>query len=72
MKHFFLLFLSIHFFSLLQAQGNLQFNAVKIITLDDGTQTVPSGKVWKINFASRDAIVTYIKRVSGTGSGTTG
>lgn len=51
---------------------SLQFSQVRVITMTDGVQTVPSGKVWKIEFASRDAIVTYIKRTSYATSGTTG
>jgi hypothetical protein len=31
-----------------QAQGNLQFNQAKIISNTDPMQTVPAGKVWKI------------------------
>jgi hypothetical protein len=51
---------------------SLQFSQVKVITMTDGVQTVPAGKVWKIEFASRDAIVTYIKRTAYISSGTTG
>ena len=31
-----------------RSQGNLQFNQVKIIQNTDPAQTVPAGKVWKI------------------------
>jgi len=54
------------------AQGSLQFNQVRIISLDDGNVVVPEGTVWKITFASRDAVVTYVKRISYVTSGTTG
>jgi len=30
------------------SQGNLQFNQVKIVSNTDASQTVPAGKVWKI------------------------
>lgn len=41
-----LIFLSLFFTSLgLYAQGNLQFNRVKLVAASD---TVPTGKVWKI------------------------
>lgn len=47
MKHFisFFFFIAI---SSTWAQGNLQFNQVKIIQNTDPAQTVPAGKVWKI------------------------
>lgn len=57
---FLLLFVS---FNLLQAQGNLQFNQVKLV----GTiETVPIGKVWKI-----EAIV-YNANLVGPPSGLSG
>lgn len=54
------------------AQGNLEFNQVIILTMDEGTDTVPAGKVWKIEYASLDAIVTYLKCTYQRSSGTTG
>lgn len=39
----------------LDAQGNLQFNQVKIISNTDPAQTVPAGKVWKIESVFSDA-----------------
>ena len=32
-------------FTVIQAQGNLQFNQVKLVTT---LETVPAGKVWKV------------------------
>jgi hypothetical protein len=43
---FLLLFVS---FNLLQAQGNLQFNQVKLVST---IQTVPASKVWKVESVS--------------------
>jgi hypothetical protein len=48
-------------------QGNLQFNQVKIISNIDPPQTVPAGKVWKIESVFSDAASdTY--PVDGSGS----
>jgi hypothetical protein len=49
------------------AQGNLQFNQVKIISNIDPPQTVPVGKVWKIEsvFTAGDQDV-YGVQTSGT------
>jgi len=41
-----------------QAQGNLQFNQAKIISNTDGPQTVPLGKVWKIEVYSAMPVQT--------------
>ena len=50
-----------------QAQGNLQFNQAKIISNTDGPQTVPLGKVWKIESVFSDASAdTYA--VDGSGA----
>jgi hypothetical protein len=45
MKNIFLLILTCALSSSLFAQGNLQFNQVKLVS---AVQTVPTGKVWKI------------------------
>jgi hypothetical protein len=49
------------------AQGNLQFNQVKIISNTDPPQAVPAGKVWKIEsvFTAGDQDV-YGVQTSGT------
>lgn len=49
------------------AQGNLQFNQAKIISNTDPMQTVPAGKVWKIEsvFTAGDQDV-YGVQTSGT------
>lgn len=51
----------------LNAQGNLQFNQAKIISNTDPPQTVPAGKVWKIEsvFTAGDQDV-YGVQTSGT------
>ena len=36
------------------SQGNLQFNQVKIVSNTDAAQTVPAGKVWKIESVISD------------------
>jgi hypothetical protein len=53
--------------SLTLAQGNLQFNQAKIISNTDPPQTVPAGKVWKIEsvFTAGDQDV-YGVQTSGT------
>ena len=50
-----------------RSQGNLQFNQVKIIQNTDPAQTVPAGKVWKIEsvFTAGDQDV-YGVQTSGT------
>lgn len=45
MKNLFILMVIVGFSLLTQAQGNLQFNQVKLVTT---VETVPAGKVWKI------------------------
>ncbi len=45
MKKYLLFLVVISFGQCLVAQGNLQFNQVKLVT---ATETVPAGKVWKI------------------------
>ena len=48
MKHLFIIILVACCMSKISAQGNLQFNQVKIIYNTYPSQTVPAGKVWKI------------------------
>ena len=48
MKYVFIFVLPLVWFVEIHAQGNLQFNQVKIISNIDPPQTVPAGKVWKI------------------------
>lgn len=45
-KFIFIIFFSVIYISTSSAQGNLQFNQVVIVY--DVAQTVPAGKVWKI------------------------
>ena len=42
------------------AQGNLQFNQVKMISNTDAPQTVPAGKVWKITPNSISSCKRYL------------
>ncbi len=66
MRLIFLIFLII-FVGCSHAQGNLQFNQVKIISNTDPPHTVPAGKVWKIESVFSDAGAdTYA--VDGSGS----
>ncbi|MEY3048644.1 MAG: hypothetical protein RL365_682 [Bacteroidota bacterium] len=66
MKYLIILFLSL-FLKEASAQGNLQFNQAKIISNTDPPQTVPAGKVWKIESVFSDAGAdTYA--VDGSGS----
>ena len=48
MKIYLVFFAFIFFGAHSKAQGNLQFNQVKMIVNTDPPQTVPIGKVWKI------------------------
>jgi len=66
MKHLLIAFALFSFFTGI-AQGNLQFNQVKIISNTDPPQTVPAGKVWKIEsvFTAGDQDV-YGVQTSGT------
>jgi hypothetical protein len=66
MKHLLIAFALLLFFTGI-AQGNLQFNQVKIISNTDPPQTVPAGKVWKIEsvFTAGDQDV-YGVQTSGT------
>jgi hypothetical protein len=66
MKHLLIAFALLLFFTGI-AQGNLQFNQVKIISNIDPPQTVPVGKVWKIEsvFTAGDQDV-YGVQTSGT------
>ena len=59
-------FIAASFYS--YAQGNLQFNQARIITETDGPQTVPAGKVWKIESILSDGNDSYV--VSGSGNNT--
>lgn len=62
-----LLFFTFTCFNVLSAQGNLQFNQVKIISNTDAPQTVPAGKVWKIEsvFSSGDQDVYGVQTSGG-------
>jgi hypothetical protein len=67
MKHIVIFFLSMISIGELEAQGNLQFNQAKIISNTDPPQTVPAGKVWKIESVFSDASAdTYA--VDGSGA----
>ncbi len=57
-------FIAASFYS--YAQGNLQFNQARIITFADGPQTVPPGKVWKIESIISDGTDPY--SISGSGN----
>jgi hypothetical protein len=48
------------------SQGNLQFNQVKIVSNTDASQTVPAGKVWKIESVFSEGGDTYPMGASGT------
>jgi hypothetical protein len=66
MKHLLIAFALSSFFTGI-AQGNLQFNQAKIISNTDPPQTVPAGKVWKIESVFSDASAdTYA--VDGSGA----
>ena len=67
MKFVFIFLLRLVGFVEIHAQGNLQFNQVKIISNIDPPQTVPAGKVWKIEsvFTAGDQDV-YGVQTSGT------
>lgn len=52
-------------FGLINAQGNLQFNQVKIISNTDAPQTVPAGKVWKIESVFANDQDVYAAATSG-------
>jgi hypothetical protein len=60
-----LLFTFIIVTSFLKAQGNLQFNQVKIINNTDAPQTVPAGKVWKIESVFANDQDVYAASTSG-------
>jgi len=64
LKHFisFFFFIAI---SSTWAQGNLQFNQVKIISNTDAPQTVPVGKVWKIESVFANDQDVYAASTSG-------
>ena len=47
-------FISLFLCGLSYSQGNLQFNQVKIVSNTDPSQTVPAGKVWKIESVISD------------------
>ena len=49
-------------FTQLRAQGNLQFNQVKLVTT---VQTVPAGKVWKVESAQYGGGATFTINNSG-------
>jgi hypothetical protein len=52
MRHVFVAVFLICCFSQIKAQGNLQFNQVKLVT---NQETVPVGKVWKV-----ESVIYYI------------
>jgi hypothetical protein len=49
------------FFSVLHAQGNLQFNQVKLVST---VETVPAGKIWKVES------ILYSTAIVGNGNAT--
>ena len=55
MKNIAALFACLLFAGVTFAQGTLQFNQVKVVTT---TQTVPTGKVWKVESAFGNALVS--------------
>ncbi len=59
-------FISLFLCGLSYSQGNLQFNQVKIISNTDPSQTVPAGKVWKIESVFSEGGDTYPMGASGT------
>ena len=60
------IFVSILWCGAFYSQGNLQFNQVKIISNTDPSQTVPAGKVWKIESVFSEGGDTY--PLDGNGS----
>ena len=77
MKKAFLIVSLLVFTMLVKAQGNLQFNAVKTYggSGNSATWTVPSNKVWKIEYAMITINLNYgafaINGISVLGSGNT-
>ena len=59
-------FISLFLCGLSYSQGNLQFNQVKIISNTDPSQSVPAGKVWKIESVFSEGGDTYPMGASGT------
>ena len=59
-------FISLFLCGLSYSQGNLQFNQVKIVSNTDPSQTVPAGKVWKIESVFSEGGDTYPMGASGT------
>ena len=59
-------FISLFLCGLSYSQGNLQFNQVKIVSNTDASQTVPAGKVWKIESVFSEGGDTY--PLDGNGS----
>jgi hypothetical protein len=59
-------FISLFLCGLSYSQGNLQFNQVKIVSNTDASQTVPAGKVWKIESVFSEGGDTYPMGASGT------
>jgi hypothetical protein len=49
-------------FTQLRAQGNLQFNQVKLVTT---VQTVPAGKVWKVESAQYSGTAAFLINNAG-------
>ena len=59
-------FVSLLWCGVIYSQGNLQFNQVKIVSNTDASQTVPAGKVWKIESVFSEGGDTYPMGASGT------
>ena len=64
MKHLLIAFILLSFFTGF-SQGNLQFNQAKIISNTDPPQTVPAGKVWKIESVFSNDQDIYAASTSG-------
>ena len=58
-----LLILAIAFSSASFAQGNLQFNQVKLV--GSAAETVPTGKIWKIESATYSPPPTWVYNAGG-------
>jgi hypothetical protein len=65
MKKCLLFLVVISFGQYLRAQGNLQFNQVKLVTT---LETVPAGKVWKVESVIYNIAPTATGYQSGAGS----
>ena len=65
MKKCLLFLVVISFGQYLKAQGNLQFNQVKLVTT---LETVPAGKAWKVESVIYNIAPTATGYQSGAGS----